>query len=105
MLLKKLAVILTVASIGATIFTSNKEVMATDSYSKAKEIVSNMTLEEKLGQMIMPDFRIWQEEGAKEPSDLTEINSEVAEVIDKYDLGGVILFLLKMLRRYLRQLL
>ncbi len=42
--------------------------------------------------MIMPDFRIWQEEGAKEPSDLTEINSEVAEVIDKYDLGGVILF-------------
>ncbi|WP_349406492.1 glycoside hydrolase family 3 protein, partial [Clostridium perfringens] len=92
MLLKKLAAILTVASIGATIFTSNKEVMATDSYSKAKEIVSNMTLEEKLGQMIMPDFRMWQEEGAKEPSDLTEINSEVAEVIDKYDLGGVILF-------------
>lgn len=34
MLLKKLAAILTVASIGATIFTSNKEVMATDSYSK-----------------------------------------------------------------------
>ncbi|MGU8280202.1 glycoside hydrolase family 3 N-terminal domain-containing protein [Clostridium perfringens] len=92
MLLKKLAAILTVASIGATIFTSNKEVMATDSYSKAKEIVSNMTLEEKFGQMIMPDFRMWQEEGAKEPSDLTEINSEVAEVIDKYDLGGVILF-------------
>lgn len=92
MLLKKLAAILTVASIGATIFTSNKEVMATDSASKAKEIVSNMTLEEKLGQMIMPDFRMWQEEGAKEPSDLTEINSEVAEVIDKYDLGGVILF-------------
>ena len=92
MLLKKIAAILTVASIGATIFISNKEVMATDSASKAKEIVSNMTLEEKLGQMIMPDFRMWQEEGAKEPSDLTEINSEVAEVIDKYDLGGVILF-------------
>ncbi|WP_283696266.1 glycoside hydrolase family 3 protein [Clostridium perfringens] len=92
MLLKKLAAILTVASIGATIFTSNKEVMATDSASKAKEIVSNMTLEEKLGQMIMPDFRMWQEEGTKEPSDLTEINSEVAEIIDKYDLGGVILF-------------
>ncbi|EGT3607537.1 LPXTG cell wall anchor domain-containing protein [Clostridium perfringens] len=92
MLLKKIAAILTVASIGATIFTSNKEVMATDSASKAKEIVSNMTLEEKLGQMIMPDFRMWQEEGTKEPSDLTEINSEVAEIIDKYDLGGVILF-------------
>lgn len=92
MLLKKIAAILTVASIGATTFTSNKEVMAIDSASKAKEIVSNMTLEEKLGQMIMPDFRMWQEDGTKEPSDLTEINSEVVEVIDKYDLGGVILF-------------
>ncbi|MBI6021424.1 glycoside hydrolase family 3 C-terminal domain-containing protein [Clostridium perfringens] len=92
MLLKKIAAILTVASIGATTFTSNKEVMAIDSASKAKEIVSNMTLEEKLGQMIMPDFRMWQEDGTKEPSDLTEINSEVADVIDKYDLGGVILF-------------
>lgn len=92
MLLKKIAAILTVASIGTTTFTSNKGVMAIDSASKAKEIVSNMTLEEKLGQMIMPDFRIWQEDGTKEPSDLTEINSEVAEVIDKYDLGGVILF-------------
>ncbi|MDU5494164.1 MAG: hypothetical protein E6094_14720 [Clostridium perfringens] len=58
MLLKKIAAILTVASIGATTFTSNKEVMAIDSASKAKEIVSNMTLEEKLGQMIMPDFRM-----------------------------------------------
>lgn len=92
MLLKKIAAILTVASIGATTFTSNKEVMAIDSASKAKEIVSNMTLEEKLGQMIMPDFRMWQEDGTKEPSDLMEINSEVADVIDKYDLGGVILF-------------
>lgn len=92
MLLKKIAAILTVASIGVTTFTSNKEVMAIDSASKAKEIVSNMTLEEKLGQMIMPDLRMWQEDGTKEPSDLTEINSEVAEVIDKYDLGGVILF-------------
>ncbi len=92
MLLKKIAAILTVASIGTTTFTSNKEVMAIDSASKAKEIVSNMTLEEKLGQMIMPDFRMWQEDGTKEPSDLTEINSEVVEVIDKYDLGGVILF-------------
>lgn len=35
MLLKKLAAILTVASIGATIFTSNKEVMATDSDNEA----------------------------------------------------------------------
>lgn len=93
MLLKKIAAILMAASIvTTTFFINNKNVMAVDSNARAKEIVSNMTLEEKLGQMIMPDFRMWQEEGSTSQSDLTEINNEIAEIIDKYDLGGVILF-------------
>lgn len=93
MLLKKIAAILMAASIVMTTFLSNnKDVMAVDSNVRAKEIVSNMTLEEKLGQMIMPDFRMWQEEGATSQSDVTKINNEIAEVIDRYDLGGVILF-------------
>lgn len=93
MLLKKIAAILMAASIVTTTFLSNnKDVMAVDSDVRAKEIVSNMTLEEKLGQMIMPDFRMWQEEGATSQSDVTKINNEIAEVIDRYDLGGVILF-------------
>ncbi|EGT3616037.1 beta-hexosaminidase [Clostridium perfringens] len=93
MLLKKISAILMAASIVTTTFLSNnKDVMAVDSNARAKEIVSNMTLEEKLGQMIMPDFRMWQEEGSTSQSDLTEINNEIAEIIDKYDLGGVILF-------------
>lgn len=93
MLLKKIAAILMAASIvTTTFFSNNKDVMAVDSDVRAKEIVSNMTLEEKLGQMIMPDFRMWQEEGATSQSDVTKINNEIAEVIDRYDLGGVILF-------------
>ncbi|HHD2754145.1 TPA: glycoside hydrolase family 3 N-terminal domain-containing protein [Clostridium perfringens] len=93
MLLKKIAAILMAASIvTTTFFSNNKDVMAVDSNVRAKEIVSNMTLEEKLGQMIMPDFRMWQEEGATSQSDVTKINNEIAEVIDRYDLGGVILF-------------
>ena len=43
-------------------------------------------------QMIMPDFRKWQEAGQESPQDLTKVNTEVADAIDKYDFGGVILF-------------
>lgn len=93
MLLKKIAAILMAATIVSTTFLlPNKEVMAIDSGVKAKDIVANMTLEEKLGQMIMPDFRKWQEEGQESQQDLTKVNDEIAAIIDKYDLGGVILF-------------
>ena len=53
---------------------------------QAAEIVSKMTLEEKVGQMLMPDFRNWNGSG------FTVMNAEVKGVIEKYHLGGVILF-------------
>lgn len=52
----------------------------------AEGVVKNMTTEEKIGQMLMPDFRTWN------GKNLTEMNDEVAGVIKKYHLGGVILF-------------
>ena len=51
-----------------------------------------MTLDEKIGQMLMPDFRQWKQAGESEVQDFTEMNEEVAEIIDEFDLGGVILF-------------
>lgn len=53
---------------------------------RALEIVSSMTTGEKIGQMLMPDFRTWNS------SNLTTMNDEVAGVIKKYHLGGIILF-------------
>jgi beta-N-acetylhexosaminidase len=58
----------------------------------AKQIVDHMTLDEKLGQMLMPDFRNWQKEGESSPKAFTEMNEEVAGLIKKYQFGGVILF-------------
>lgn len=58
----------------------------------AKQIVDHMTLDEKLGQMLMPDFRNWQKEGETSPKAFTEMNEEVAGLIKKYQFGGVILF-------------
>ncbi|WP_214878768.1 glycoside hydrolase family 3 protein [Exiguobacterium sp. ERU653] len=48
--------------------------------------LESMTLVQKIGQMIMPDFRLWN--GANH----TALAPEVARVIDRFDLGGVILF-------------
>lgn len=51
------------------------------------EILENMTVEEKVGQMLMMDFR-------KNPDDsgMTVLTDDVAQKISDYHLGGVILF-------------
>lgn len=49
-------------------------------------IVKGMSLEEKVGQMFMPDFRQW------DGKDVTEINEEIVQAIGQHHLGGVILF-------------
>jgi len=53
---------------------------------QAQKIVNKMTVEEKVGQMLMPDFRTWN------GGNFTQMNDEVANVIKTYHLGGVILF-------------
>ncbi|MED1738511.1 glycoside hydrolase family 3 N-terminal domain-containing protein [Bacillus swezeyi] len=62
------------------------------SEQSVKQMVSDMTLEEKIGQMLMPDFRNWKKEGDSSAKGLTEMNDEVAGIIQRYHLGGVILF-------------
>ena len=51
------------------------------------EAIEHMTVEEKVGQMIMMDFR-------KNPDDsgMTVLSEDVAQKIADYHLGGVILF-------------
>lgn len=89
---KKLCVLIMAATLITTgVLTPSTKVKGYDISESAKEIVSKMTIEERLGQMIMPDFRKWKVKDGKE-EDLTELNNEVADIIDKYDLGGAILF-------------
>ena len=59
---------------------------------QVEKLLEDIPLKQKVTQMIMPDFRKWQEAGQESPQDLTKVNAEVAEAIDKYDFGGVILF-------------
>ncbi|PAF34057.1 hypothetical protein CHH69_17845 [Terribacillus saccharophilus] len=57
-----------------------------------KAIVEGMSVEQKVGQMLMSDFRKWQKQGESKATGFTEMNDEVGSIIEKYHLGGVILF-------------
>ncbi|NJP37068.1 glycoside hydrolase family 3 protein [Alkalicoccus luteus] len=48
--------------------------------------VEGMTLEEKVGQMMMPDFRHY------DGQEVTEMLPEIEQLVEDYHLGGVILF-------------
>ena len=55
-------------------------------YDVINQAIKKMTLEEKVGQMLMPDFRTW------EGSHVTKMLPEIEALVKKYHLGGVILF-------------
>jgi beta-N-acetylhexosaminidase len=55
-------------------------------YDVIGNAIKHMTLEEKVGQMLMPDFRTWK------GKNVTEMNDEIAKLVKDYHLGGVILF-------------
>ncbi|MDM5296770.1 glycoside hydrolase family 3 protein [Bacillus pumilus] len=58
----------------------------------ANQMVQHMSLDEKIGQMLMPDFRHWQAKGESTPTGFTKMNKEVSHIVKTYHLGGVILF-------------
>lgn len=55
-------------------------------YNLIEKAISHMTLEEKVGQMLMPDFRNMN------GKNVTELTPEIEQLVQKYHLGGVILF-------------
>lgn len=71
-----------------------KEDTSTKSIAKDKKIedkIANMTLDEKIGQMLMLEFRHWEDENG-ELKEVTELNDDIKNAIIKYKVGGIILF-------------
>lgn len=60
----------------------------------AKKMIKDMTLRQKITQMMMPDFRYWDEDLTDSQGNVgvTSVNSQIAKVVEDYDFGGVILF-------------
>lgn len=81
-----LSTALTLLLVATMTITPSTQTKALTPEEQAAAIVSKMTVEEKVGQMLMPDFRNWNGSG------FTVMNDEVKGVIEKYHLGGVILF-------------
>ncbi|RKL66595.1 beta-N-acetylhexosaminidase [Salipaludibacillus neizhouensis] len=57
-----------------------------DRYQVIDRSLDSLTIEEKIGQMMMPDFRHYNGEA------VTEMLPEIEELVEEYHLGGVILF-------------
>ncbi|SEH89946.1 beta-N-acetylhexosaminidase [Halobacillus karajensis] len=55
-------------------------------YHLVQHALENMTMEEKVGQMLMPDFR------TRDGENVTEMLPEIEQLVKDYHLGGVILF-------------
>ena len=55
-------------------------------------IVSRMSTDEKIGQILMPSFRIWRDYPEEEAQNVTVLNDEIRAMIGDYHLGGVDLF-------------
>ncbi len=56
------------------------------------EILQKLTLREKIGQMLMFDFRKWQNADETKQSDYTVMSDEVRGMIQRNKLGNIILF-------------
>lgn len=57
-----------------------------------EKILQRLTLKEKIGQMLMFDFRKWQNSDETKQSDYTVMSDEVRGMIRRNKLGNVILF-------------
>ena len=62
--------------------------------TSAAELIDQMTLREKITQMMMVDFRKWDEDptDSKPSSNLTKVNPQVSQVVEDYKFGAVLLF-------------
>lgn len=53
--------------------------------SRVDSLLSNMSLRQKITQMMMVDFRQWKTADEEAKSDFTKMNSEVQKIVEDYD--------------------
>lgn len=92
MMIKKKWVCATLAAVLSVSVLAGSKPAKVSAESDLKAIVEGMSVDEKIGQMLMPDFRNWQKQGESKATGFTVMNDEVGSIIKKYHLGGVILF-------------
>ena len=93
MLGKKILAVLMSLTMCISAITANVNigVKAVESSTRVQEIMANMSVRQKITQMLMPDFRKWSSDGSA-AADFTVMNDQVSKIIEDYDFGGLILF-------------
>jgi beta-N-acetylhexosaminidase len=66
--------------------------MSNSKTEKFKKKIAKLSICEKLGQLLILDFRYWEVNSKNKPIPFTKINDTVANIIEKYNLGGIALF-------------
>ena len=79
-----LVIAVAVGIISSSIMTS--KAMDVAEFDEVKAMIDNMSLHDKVTQMMMVDFRLWNN------ADFTVMNDEVREIIEVYNFGAIILF-------------
>lgn len=62
--------------------------------NRVENLLKSMSLEQKVNQMMMVDFRYWgsTDEEATANGGFTEMNDEVREIVEEYNFGAIIYF-------------
>lgn len=64
--------------------------------SRVDQLLSNMSTRQKITQMLMVDFRYWDEDlsdGAQTTGhEFTKMNDQVRKIVEDYDFGALIYF-------------
>ena len=88
--LKRLLVIMAAVCITAGCMPAEAAFAAQEN-SAVESILSSMTIRQKIEQCLMVDFRKW-DSGSGSASDMTVLDTDVADILSEYQFGSVILF-------------
>lgn len=86
---KKMALVLSLLLTAATILSPAASAKV-EAKGSIEQLVSEMPLEQKVAQMIMPSFRYWGT--GEDKKGVTELNDQQRATLMKYNFGGVIVF-------------
>ena len=84
MLGKKILAVLMSLTMCISAITANVNigVKAVESSTRVQEIMANMSVRQKITQMLMPDFRKWSSDGSA-AADFTVMNDLVSKIADE----------------------
>ena len=71
---------------------NNDENQEQELNNQSKLILSKMSMDEKIGQVLLLNFRTWGKDEQGNPLPFQECNKSVEDIIKKYHLGNIILF-------------